>query len=418
MNIFNKIFFLILQFYLSNCIIIPISFENLSGKKNLKLSVKNMSYILTPNIPKINITHSNKNHSLIIDFNSTVSWLIESTNNIQNISKNPFDFNFEICSEGESIVDPHFYNLKINNTKNNLNFTSNNNSLNLKISSLCNFEYINSNINFDGIISNNELIKWNINNQPINTFVLNFSNVNDSKLEFNIKFDKNEFIKISNDETNNITIDFVLLGEDTDFYLAKELNKLGLIDSLSYYTIVPYSLIDYFLENYFNSKDECFQNKISNSGLNYISCNKKKIAIHTINQKIRFIINKFGFELSNLFNNKFYFDETKEKNDIIFFNILFRENSTQIIFGNNFLLNKSIGYDGNATYLYSKNMLNFTKYYDKWDDTKKNLLYSITFLIFILFIIILYICDFIKKKKMRQNFEDQMVNSILNVEKK
>ena len=407
-----------MKFYFSNCII-PISFENLRTQTKLNLSVQNMSYILAPFIPQIIIKYSDTNHSLIIDFNSTISWLIEKkSTKSQLISKSPFNLSWnKECSEGDSIVNSHFYNLKINNTENKLTITSNNNSINISIASLCSFEYINSNINFDGIITYKDLVKWKINNNSINTFLLNISNIKDAKIEFK-DFNKTEFINISNYKPNNITIDYILLGEDTDFYLAKELNILGLIDSLSYYTIVPYSLIDYFLENYFNAKDECVQYNISNSGLHYISCNKKKINIHTINQKIRFIINKFGFELSNLFNDTFYFfDETKEKNDILFFNILFRDNSTQIIFGNNFLLNKSIGYDGNATYLYSENMLNFTEYYNKWDENEKNLLYSITFLIFILFIIILYICDTIKKKKMRQNFEDQMVNSILNIEK-
>ena len=228
-----------------------------------------------------------------------------------------------------------------------------------------------------------------INDTLIEKFILNFLNISDAKIEFD-EFNKTEFINISNDEPNNITIDYILFGGKNDFYLAKELNKLGLIDSLSYYTIVPYSLIDYFLENYFNSKDECVQDNISYSGLHYISCNKKKINIHTINQKVIFIINKFGFELSNLFDDKFYFNQTKEKNDIIFFNILFRENSTKIVFGNNFLLNKSIGYDGKSIYLFSNDILNFTIYYNKWNDTEKKILYSITFLIFILFIIIQY----------------------------
>lgn len=416
MNIFYKFFFLIFNLYiLSNCII-PISFEKLENsliEANLNLSEQNLSYILTPNIPKITINYSNTNHSLIIDFNSTESWLIEKDNNIKSISKKPFDFGMKECIHGESIIDPHFSNLQITKIKN-LNFTFYNTiNLNLNISSLCKFDNINSNINFDGIITNNQLVKWYINDTLIEKFILNFLNISDAKIEFD-EFNKTEFINISNDEPNNITIDYILFGGKNDFYLAKELNKLGLIDSLSYYTIVPYSLIDYFLENYFNSKDECVQDNISYSGLHYISCNKKKINIHTINQKVIFIINKFGFELSNLFDDKFYFNQTKEKNDIIFFNILFRENSTKIVFGNNFLLNKSIGYDGKSIYLFSNDILNFTIYYNKWNDTEKKILYSITFLIFILFIIILYVIDTIKKRKMRQNFENQMVNSILN----
>ena len=417
MNIFYKFFFLIFNLYiLSNCII-PISFEKFENsliEANLNLSEQNLSYILTPNIPKITINYSNTNHSLIIDFNSTESWLIEKENNIKSISKQPFDFGMKECIDGESIIDPHFSNLQISNIKHFLNFTFYNTiNLNLNISSLCKFDNINSNINFDGIITNNQLVKWYINDTLIEKFILNFLNISDAKIEFD-EFNKTEFINISNDEPNNITIDYILFGGKNDFYLAKELNKLGLIDSLSYYTIVPYSLIDYFLENYFNSKDECVQENISYSGLHYISCNKKKINIHTINQKVIFIINKFGFELSNLFDDKFYFNQTKEKNDIIFFNILFRENSTKIVFGNNFLLNKSIGYDGKSIYLFSNDILNFTIYYNKWNDTEKKILYSITFLIFILFIIILYVIDTIKKRKMRQNFENQMVNSILN----
>ena len=256
-----------------------------------------MSYILTPNIPKITINYSNTNHSLIIDFNSTESWLIEKENNIKSISKQPFDFGMKECIDGESIIDPHFSNLQISNIKNFLNFTFYNTiNLNLNISSLCKFDNINSNINFDGIITNNQLVKWYINDTLIEKFILNFLNISDAKIEFD-EFNKTEFINISNDEPNNITIDYILFGGKNDFYLAKELNKLGLIDSLSYYTIVPYSLIDYFLENYFNSKDECVQDNISYSGLHYISCNKKKINIHTINKKIRFIIIKFIFKL-------------------------------------------------------------------------------------------------------------------------
>ena len=160
MNIFYKFFFLIFNLYiLSNCII-PISFEKFENsliEANLNLSEQNLSYILTPNIPKITINYSNINHSLIIDFNSTESWLIEKENNIKSISKHPFDFGMKECIDGESIIDPHFSNLQITNVKN-LNFTFYNTiNLNLNISSLCKFDNINSNINFDGIITNNQL---------------------------------------------------------------------------------------------------------------------------------------------------------------------------------------------------------------------------------------------------------------------
>ena len=338
----------------------------------------------------------NNSYNIVLSLNSTDNWLISTISETKDLSENPFKGCSDYKDQSNKSLDVHFDGLYLNK---NCTIQIKLYNKTLLFYSLDRYNDVYSLNKFDGILSFNTLKE--------------LYNENDSYLIFNFSTNKiminasNEtFVNITK-ENDNFIVDYILIGNDSDLYLAKKLKINGYFDSLSYYSFFPYSYIDYFLDNYFDVKDECKQERISNTSLHIIYCNKDKIMIHTIKEPISFIINHYRFSLLNLFNKNCYFKTDDSQETRIYFNILFRENSTEIVLGSNFLINKSIAYGNSSFYLYEENMKHFS--YDEWEEKEKALLYIITIITFIIFLMMLIICDLIKKKNLKENFEQQKI---------
>ena len=66
----------------------------------------------------------------------------------------------------------------------------------------------------------------------------------------------NKFHKCTTESTiyqYSCLVDYIILGNEIDIYLAKSLEKITLIfDNLSYYSIFPLEQLDYFLQEFFS----------------------------------------------------------------------------------------------------------------------------------------------------------------------
>ena len=400
MNFIYLLFFLFIHQGFSKYTFLTTIYYNTSDYVNenfLKNNFINKNLICGNTTPILIIERdNNKSYNIVLSLNSTDNWLISTTSKKKNLSEEPFNDCSDYKVQSNKSLDVHFDNTFSLNTNCTIQIKLHNKTL--LFYSLDDYNEVYSLKKFDGILSFNTLKE--------------LYNENDSYLIFNFSTNKT-MINVSNEnfvnitkENDNFIIDYILIGNDSDLYLAKKLKINGYFDSLSYYSFFPYSYIDYFLDVYFDVKDECKQERISNTNLYIIYCNKNKIMIHTIKEPISFIINHYRFSLLNLFSEKCFFKKD-DSQDIIYFNILFRENSTEIVLGSNFLINKSIAYGNSSFYLYEENMKHFS--YDEWEEKEKALLYIITIITFIIFLIILIICDLIKKKNLKENFEQQKI---------
>lgn len=187
------------------------------------------------------------------------------------------------------------------------------------------------------------------------------------------------------------SIEYLLIGniwEEDDPFLAKNITskEVVFLDSLSFYSVLPYYYLEYFMTSFFDEKsDECEEKTVDSKNmlLFYIKCSKQKIQIYTIYKTINFIINGYEYNLGNLFNDTFLL--TKEySSEHTYFNILFRKNNSDWILGNSFFINKSIGYDKaiKRTVIFSKQRKNFTDFtQNSYIDQKfKMMLYLLTFI--------------------------------------
>ena len=192
---------------------------------------------------------------------------------------------------------------------------------------------------------------------------------------------------LKNDQNKRFVckLDYILLGHEDldkdDVYLAKEIkekNPIAYLDNLLSFCIFPEEYLDYFFSSFFSElNDGCEKENIQlNDTKNlffYITCPKKKIEIYTKRRKLSVIINKFSYQIINLFNDSFDFLEEKNS-DNYYFNIIFERNRKDFILGKNFFNNITIGTYNNTTYIYSKNRVNYTdaltdinsKDFEKW----------------------------------------------------
>lgn len=239
----------------------------------------------------------------------------------------------------------------------------------------------------------------------------------------------NKFHKCTTESTKyqySCLVDYIILGNEIDIYLAKSLEKITLIfDNLSYYSIFPLDQLDYFLQEFFSSNDKCVSKAIDdNSTLFYIKCSKKQLSISTIKKNINFIIEGYTYQYSGLFNTDFYFTDVnglknEKEDDDIFFNILFRGNTTnEWLIGANFLQNKTIAYDydDHTMYLYYNESVDMTKYFMSSQKNKEtnskdivsSWLFILTSVVFLLFLFIVFIVHEKGKREMNREIIEML----------
>lgn len=217
-------------------------------------------------------------------------------------------------------------------------------------------------------------------------------------------------------------MDYMIFGSEIDIYLAKTFRDITLIfDNLSYYSFLPINLLDYFITEFFNSKDGCTSVSLGNNELYYIKCSKKKISIYTHKRPINFIIGGFSYEYSGLFNEDLLFTEingikVEKEEDDIFFNILFRGNNTQEwTIGVNFLKDKAIGYDydTDSVLLYYEKRIDMTKYNvssEGWNDDKiaSSWMFISTAAILVVFLLVIFIVHTRSKRSINKEILEML----------
>ena len=240
----------------------------------------------------------------------------------------------------------------------------------------------------------------------IKNLILNLSDTNYSLNSFNSNnidnIEKNEnFILL---DSNNFSVGLSLelngiIFEDPVFYLSYypenfKYNNTS-IDLLSYYSIFPTVFIDYFFNNFFNSKDKCINSTISinNTEIIFIKCLTNKVLISTIHKKLYIILKGYVFPYENLFNEEFFLINENKDDNYTYFNIIFKDNE-YIILGHSFFHGKKIGFDkkSNKILIYSEDVHNFSKFYKNLNNkTFKLSLYIITISIISILIIFFFI---------------------------
>lgn len=140
----------------------------------------------------------------------------------------------------------------------------------------------------------------------------------------------------------------------------------------------------------------------------YITCPKKKINIYTKKRKLSVIINKFSYEIVNLFSDSFDFLENKD-NDNYYFNILFEQNGKEFILGKGFFVNKAITIFDGKTYIYSSNRNNYTE--DLTDINSEDFekwLYILTTSSFTFLLLIFTVIGCIHSRKVNKELKEML----------
>lgn len=215
-------------------------------------------------------------------------------------------------------------------------------------------------------------------------------------------------------------LDYILFGHQDlhkdDVYLAKEIkedNPIARLDNLLSYSIFPEGYLDYFYSSFFSElNDGCWKNEINikdfKNKMFYITCPKKKINIYTKKRRLSVIINKFSYEIVNLFSNSFDFLENKN-NDNYYFNILFEHNGKEFILGNGFFVNKTITIFDGKTYIYSSNRNNYTE--DLTDINSEDFekwLYILTTSSFTFLLLIFTVIGCIHSRKVNKELKEML----------
>ena len=215
-------------------------------------------------------------------------------------------------------------------------------------------------------------------------------------------------------------LDYILFGHQDlhkdDVYLAKEIkehNPIAHFDNLLNYSIFPEGYLDYFYSSFFSElNDRCEKNEINikkfKNKMFYIRCPKKKIKIYTIKRKLSVIINKFSYEIVNLFSDSYDFLDNKD-NDNYYFNILFEQNGKEFILGKGFFVNKTIAIFDGKTYIYSSNRSNYTE--DLTDINSEDFekwLYILTTSSFTFLLLIFTVIGCIHSRKVNKELKEML----------
>ena len=160
--------------------------------------------------------------------------------------------------------------------------------------------------------------------------------------------------------------------------------------------------------------DECEKRQLNDTNIYFISCMKEKIWIHSIKRNLSLIIDNFSFSLSNLYNNTFsLIDEYRP--ELIYFNILFQEDTDDFLLGVDFFTDKEIAYNfiDNCTYIYYSKSINFTNDFSSNQSYFKIALYSLAGIAFSCLLILCTIYNCVFTKRITREF-DEMQKDIIS----
>lgn len=219
-------------------------------------------------------------------------------------------------------------------------------------------------------------------------------------------------------------LDYILLGHKDlaadDIYLAKEIkdaNPIAYLDNLSKYTIFPEEYLDYFFSSFFSElNDGCEKKQIKppdyENTLYYITCPKKKIDIYTKGRKLSVIINKFSYQIINLFSDSLDFLE-ESINENYYFNILFENKRKDFLLGMGFFVNITIASYNNTKYIYSNYSVNYTdELTDINSDSFEKWVYVLTASSFTFVLLISTIVGCIHSKKVNKELKEMLNNKL------
>ncbi len=165
-------------------------------------------------------------------------------------------------------------------------------------------------------------------------------------------------------------LNYILIGDEYDFYLAKDVDQFVIFDTLSYFHIIPYDLLDYFLKTNFNNNLNCTVNSLNvNESLFRLECydilGPPKIkALHVV-------LNGWAYRLGSqsLFDREDIINKTMTKNNTYYYRVLFSKNKKGWTIGNTFFDKFILGFNFTDTesrvlfYAFNKtNIYNFTLY--------------------------------------------------------
>lgn len=290
-----------------------------------------------------------------------------------------------------------------------------------------NVEYNTSNFGNDAIISIPSLV--NKNNLIILDYITKTLNIssnetNETISDINLINETNLCYNGTIQNERNIIfgckLDYILFGHQDwlkdDVYLAKEIkdnNPVAHLDNLLNYNIFPEGYLDYFYSSFFSElNDGCWKNEINTEQFKntifYITCPKKKINIYTKKRKLSVIINKFSYEIVNLFSNSLDFLDYQD-NDNYYFNILFEQNGKEFILGKGFFVNKTIAIFDGKTYIYSTNRNNYTEDLTDTDsDDFEKWLYILTTSSFTFLLLIFTVIGCIHSRKVNKELKEML----------
>ena len=260
--------------------------------------------------------------------------------------------------------------------------------------------------------------------ENIGMVILNYENQTLKLLEDNdTELIDNKTLNMKKCKHNNgkkfaLRIDYILFGhedETDDAFLAKNVSAIAYLDNLSTYSVFPYEYLNYFMTSFFSElNDECEKRQLNDTNIYFISCMKEKIWIHSIKRNLSLIIDNFSFSLSNLYNNTFsLIDEYRP--ELIYFNILFQEDTDDFLLGVDFFTDKEIAYNflDNCTYIYYSKSINFTNDFSSNQSYFKIALYSLAGIAFSCLLILCTIYNCVFTKRITREF-DEMQKDIIS----
>jgi hypothetical protein len=161
-------------------------------------------------------------------------------------------------------------------------------------------------------------------------------------------------------------MDYILIGDEYDFYLAKNVNQFVAFDSLSYFHIIPYVYLEYFQKSYISANNNCSVVPVNlNKTLHRIECYDMVLSEKI--KSLHLILNGWAYRLGSLslFDTQDMINQSLTKNNTYYFKILFSTEKSGWTIGNGFNKKFMIGYDydNQKVLFYSeKDRYNFSLY--------------------------------------------------------
>jgi len=206
-------------------------------------------------------------------------------------------------------------------------------------------------------------------------------------------------------------MDYILIGVEYDFYLTKQIDQYVLFDSMSFFHVAPYDLLEYFMDEYFYPNDKCESKAIDVNETIY------RIECHDETELQRFksfniILNGWAYRLGSksLFDTQDVIFNTTEKKNCYYFKILFSKNRSGWTLGTSFFKKffTAFNYETKELFFYGPDRVDFTKYTieNMQEDNSVFIFFlSIIGTSLLIIIIILWIIFYLKQRRILISYE-------------